>query len=276
MVCMCVSAYEYMHVVCVCMGRCMVCMRTVCACTLCVCMRLCVQGGYGNYNWSLFIVLFSALESPQYNHTGWLGVKHSLLTYSPLLSRLTVLMLYVQLFFLFFLFFIVCLKKIHWSGILTVLLGCCMAGAMWNCCCLSTSSVYTIHPCNSLQCHFVQSHICRVHVCLVVTGHLHFWQNDPHLLCATTVTHDLSCATTVTGGWKRYWNKSAHKGDPREENSSHHSCRDCLFVSRWSIKSNFLTYPSLKGGNLWHISLGSYQSTNGLFDFCITTVPNCG
>ena len=109
--CVCVCLHTNICMWCVCMGRCMVCMRTVCACTLCVCMRLCVQGGYGNYYWSLFIVLFSALESPHYNHTGWLGVKHNLLTYSPLLSRLTVLMLYVQLFFLFFLFFIVCLKK---------------------------------------------------------------------------------------------------------------------------------------------------------------------
>ena len=41
-----------------------------------------------------------------------------------------------------------------------------MSGAMWNCCCLGTSSVYTIHPCTSLQCHFIQSHIDRVYVCL--------------------------------------------------------------------------------------------------------------
>ena len=33
------------------------------------------------------------------------------------------------------------------SGTLTVVFGCYMASAMWNCCCLGTSSVYTIQPC---------------------------------------------------------------------------------------------------------------------------------
>ena len=49
--------------------------------------------------------------------------------------------------------------NIHRSGVLTALFGCCMAGAMWNCCCLGTSSVYTIQPCTSLQRDFTQSHI---------------------------------------------------------------------------------------------------------------------
>ena len=31
------------------------------------------------------------------------------------------------------------------------------------------------------------SHICKVHACLVVTCHLHFWQNDRDLLRATAV-----------------------------------------------------------------------------------------
>ena len=46
----------------------------------------------------------------------------------------------------------------------------------------------------SLQCHFIWSHIHRVHVGLVVTSHLHFWQNDRGsftfrftLLCITSV-----------------------------------------------------------------------------------------
>ena len=33
----------------------------------------------------------------------------------------------------------VCVFNIHRSGVLTVLFRCCMAGAMWNCCHLSTS-----------------------------------------------------------------------------------------------------------------------------------------
>ena len=44
-----------------------------------------------------------------------------------------------------------------------------------------------------------------MYVCLAVTCHLHFWQND----------WDLLCATTVTRGWNRYWNESAQKIDPR-------------------------------------------------------------
>ena len=76
-----------------------------------------------------------------------------------------------------------------------------MAGAMWNCCHLGTSSVYTIQPCISLQCHFIQSHTGRVHMCLAVTYHLHFWQND----------WDLLRATAVTQGWNGYRNKSQHR-----------------------------------------------------------------
>ena len=70
-----------------------------------------------------------------------------------------------------------------------------MAGASWNCCCLGTSSVYTIRPC-----HFMQSHICKVYACLALTCHLHFWQND----------RDLLRATAVTQGWNGYQNKSWH------------------------------------------------------------------
>ena len=70
-----------------------------------------------------------------------------------------------------------------------------------KCCRLSASSVYTIQPCTSLQCHFIQSHTDRVHVCLVVTCHLHFWQND----------RDFLRATAVTRGWNGYRNKSAQK-----------------------------------------------------------------
>ena len=40
--------------------------------------------------------------------------------------------------------------------VVTALFGCYMAGAMWNCCHLHSSSVYTIWPCTSFQC---QMHI---------------------------------------------------------------------------------------------------------------------
>ena len=45
---------------------------------------------------------------------------------------------------------------------------------------------------------------------LTVTCHLHFWQHD----------WDLLCATAVTWGWNGYRNKElAQKVDPGEENS---------------------------------------------------------
>ena len=78
-------------------------------------------------------------------------------------------------------------SNIHQSGVLTVLSGCCMAGAMWNYCCLGSLSVYTIQPCTSSQCHFTQSHLGRMHVCLAATSHLHFWQNDRDFLCAYVI-----------------------------------------------------------------------------------------
>ena len=40
-----------------------------------------------------------------------------------------------------------------------------------------------------------------MYACLAVTGHLHFWQND----------RDLLCATAVTRGWNGYRNKSQHR-----------------------------------------------------------------
>ena len=80
-----------------------------------------------------------------------------------------------------------------------------MAGATWNCSRLSTSPVYTIQP---IPCHFMQSHIRKVYVCLAVTCHMHFWQND----------RDLLCATVVTRGWNRYQNKSQHRKSTMEKN----------------------------------------------------------
>ena len=62
---------------------------------------------------------------------------------------------------------------------------------------LGASFVYTIQPCTSLQCHFTQNHIGRVQVCLAVTCHLHFWQNDRDLLCATAVHTGNACDFVV-------------------------------------------------------------------------------
>ena len=87
------------------------------------------------------------------------------------------------------------------TKVVTALFSCYMAGAIKNCCCLGTSSVYTTQPCTSLQCHFIWSHICWMHVCLAVTCHLHFWQND----------WDLLRAAAVTRGWNGYRNKSQHR-----------------------------------------------------------------
>ena len=59
-------------------------------------------------------------------------------------------------------------------------------------------NVYTIQPC-TMSHHFMQGCTHMVHVCLAVTCHLHFWQND----------QDLLCATAVTWGWNGYQNKES-------------------------------------------------------------------
>ena len=50
-------------------------------------------------------------------------------------------------------------------------------------------------------CHFMQSHIRKVNACSAVTCHLHFWQDD----------WDLLCATAVTRGWNGQWNRSQYR-----------------------------------------------------------------
>ena len=52
----------------------------------------------------------------------------------------------------------------------------------------------------SAHSHFVGS---KVLACLPVTCHLHFWQNDWGLLCATVGTQE----------WNRYLNKSQRSGE---------------------------------------------------------------
>ena len=133
--------------------------------------------------------------------------------------------------------------NIHQSGVLTVLFGCDIVGAMWNCCHLGTCSLYTIQPCTSLQCHFIWSHIHMSHVhvrfnCLAVTCHQHFWQNDLDLLHATAVTF----------GWKRHQNKRQHRMLATGEEISPAACarkQICNFWSRvrhcqWAVTFPFL------------------------------------
>ena len=45
----------------------------------------------------------------------------------------------------------------------------------------------------------MQSHIRKVYACLVVTCHLHFWQNDRGLLRATAITHGCSKILDIAG-----------------------------------------------------------------------------
>ena len=52
---------------------------------------------------------------------------------------------------------------------------------------VSARAMHTIQPCTMPR-NFMQCHIRRVHACLFVTCHLHFWQNERDLLCATAVT----------------------------------------------------------------------------------------
>ena len=62
-------------------------------------------------------------------------------------------------------------------------------------------------PYNHAPCHIMQNHIRKVYACLAVTCHLHFWQNDRNLLCATAVTR----------GWNGYRNKSQHRKSTLEK-----------------------------------------------------------
>ena len=88
----------------------------------------------------------------------------------------------------------VALHSAFWISmeVVTVMFGCYMAGAKWNCGHLSASSVYT---------QYIRSHILWMHVCLAVTCHLHFWQND----------QDLLHSTAVSWGWNSYWNEIQHR-----------------------------------------------------------------
>ena len=88
--------------------------------------------------------------------------------------------------------------NIHQSGILTALAWLVPQESAAR---ESQSRCVLCTPYNHAPCHFMQSHIRKVYPCLAVTCHLHFWQNDRGLLCATVVTR----------GWNGYRNKSQHR-----------------------------------------------------------------
>ena len=88
------------------------------------------------------------------------------------------------------------------------LFGCYMAGITWNCCHLSTTSVYTIQPCTSLQCHFIQSHIHKMHVYLAVTCHCTFWRIKIRIFYALLQKHGVGMdieirVSTEIWPWRR-------------------------------------------------------------------------
>ena len=70
---------------------------------------------------------------------------------------------------------------------------------------------------------FMQSHICLVHSCLTLACHLHFWQNDQNLLCATVGNTGGGGGGgglgVGGGGVEQIPKESAQKVDCGEENS---------------------------------------------------------
>ena len=118
---------------------------------------------------SFYIALFSALEQTHCAH--WHVILNEWLY--PFIARII---------------------NIHGSGVLIALCGCCMAGATWS---AAVSAQVLCTPFNLAS----GGHIGRVYVCLAVTCHLHFWQNDL----------DILCATAVTWVWNGYRNKSQHR-----------------------------------------------------------------
>ena len=81
--------------------------------------------------------------------------------------------------YFYFLFFYSTFWNIHRSGLQRCLIVTWLVPR--ETAVVSARSVYTIQPCTMSR-HFMQIHIRRVPACLVVTCHLHFWQNDRDLL----------------------------------------------------------------------------------------------
>ena len=120
--------------------------------------------------------------------------------FSTLLSRITALACgytwvtnFLQCVFFFF--------YIHRRGVLTALAWLVPHETA------AISAQVLCTPYNHAPCHFMQSHIRKVYLCLVVTCHLHFWQND----------RDHLRATAVTRGWNGYRKKSQHRKSTLEK-----------------------------------------------------------
>ena len=125
--------------------------------------------------------------------------------------------------------------NIHGSGVLTVLFGCYMAGATWNCCYLGAFFVHqtTMYQVTSLHAK-PQTYGAKPRTYGAVTCHLHFWHNNLDLLHATAVTwklkfamlwtvtilysavtHELTWYTLAEDHVKTTWHKSINQQDPK-------------------------------------------------------------
>ena len=115
---------------------------------------------------------------------------------------------------------------------------------------ISVHSAYTIQPC-----HFMQSHILKVHTCLAVTCHLHFWQNDWNLLCATVVTQ----------GWNKYQNKSQHRKLTQEKKILPPLLQGLEPMTFWSWiwHSNHWTIPNHNFKWQWDFWTSGENGTSG-------------
>ena len=89
--------------------------------------------------------------------------------------------------------------NIHQGDMLTVLFGCFVVGAMWNCCRLSTFNVHhtTMRPVTSLQAKPHAEGACMFS-CNLPPALLSEWQGSFMRYCGSI-------------GWSRYKNKSQHK-----------------------------------------------------------------
>ena len=83
-----------------------------------------------------------------------------------------------------------CVLNSHRNGVLAARFVCCMAGATWNCCNIGGLSVYTIQLCTTLRCHFIRSNVY-----LVVTYHLHLWQNDRDMFYGSGTDTEIRVST---------------------------------------------------------------------------------
>ena len=81
-------------------------------------------------------------------------------------------------------------------------------------------------PYNHTPCHFMQSHIRKLHAYLAVTCHLHFWQTDWGLLCATVVTRGWK-NTEIRVTWTSLNNSTKCQTMPIQRPSGQRHCKWC-------------------------------------------------